>query len=105
MSSGATEEARELLDEIMAESPGLTEAARALAFLTLSDGDLEESRERFNEIRTDPRFRDESFYYLGRIAEMQDEHLQAMRHYSRVVDGANAVDAQLRVAQTAVRRP
>lgn len=99
LSSGATEEARELLDEIMAESPGLTEAARALAFLTLSDGDLEESRERFNEIRTDPRFRDESFYYLGRIAEMQDEHLQAMRHYSRVVDGANAVDAQLRVAQ------
>ena len=65
----------------------------------MSDGDLEESRERFNEIRTDPRFRDESFYYLGRIAEMQDEHLQAMRHYSRVVDGANAVDAQLRVAQ------
>ncbi len=99
LSSGATEEARELLDEIMAESPGLTEAARALAFLTLSDGDLEESRERFNEIRTDPRFRDESFYYLGRIAEMQDEYLQAMRHYSRVVDGANAVDAQLRVAQ------
>ena len=99
LSSGATEEARELLDEIIAESPGLTEAARALAFLTLSDGDLEESRERFNEIRMDPRFRDESFYYLGRIAEMQDEHLQAMRHYSRVVDGANAVDAQLRVAQ------
>ena len=99
LSSGATEEARELLDEIIAESPGLTEAARALAFLMLSDGELEESRERFNEIRTDPRFRDEAFYYLGRIAEMQDEHLQAMRHYSRVVDGANAVDAQLRVAQ------
>ena len=99
LSSGATEEARELLDEIIAESPGLTEAARALAFLMLSDGELEESQERFNEIRTDPRFRDEAFYYLGRIAEMQDEHLQAMRHYSRVVEGANAVDAQLRVAQ------
>ena len=99
LSSGATEEARGLLDEILAESPGLTEAARALAFLMLSDGDLDESRERFNEIRADPRFRDESFYYLGRIAEMREENLQAMRHYSRVVDGANAVDAQLRVAQ------
>lgn len=99
LSSGATEEARELLEEIIVESPGLTEAIRALAFLMLSDGELDESRERFNQIRTDPRFRDESFYYLGRIAEMQDEHLQAMRHYSRVVEGANAVDAQLRVAQ------
>ena len=99
LSSGATEEARDLLEDILIESPGLTEAVRALAFLMLSDGDLDESRERFNEIRADPRFRDESFYYLGRIAEMQDEHLQAMRHYSRVVEGANAVDAQLRVAQ------
>ena len=99
LSTGRTGEARELLDGVLEESPGLTEAVRALAFLTLSDGDLEESRARFNEIRTDPRFRDEAFYYLGRIAEMQEEHLQAMRHYSRVVEGNNAVDAQLRVAQ------
>ena len=99
LSTGRTGEARELLDGVLEESPGLTEAVRALAFLTLSDGDLDESRERFNEIRTDPRFRDEAFYYLGRIAEMQEEQLQAMRHYSRVVEGSNAVDAQLRVAQ------
>ena len=99
LSTGRTDEARELLDDILAESPGLTEAVRALAFLLLTDGDLEESRARFNEIRTDPRFRDEAFYYLGRIAEMQEEQLQAMRHYSRVVEGNNAVEAQLRVAQ------
>ena len=99
LSTGRTDEARELLDDILVESPGLTEAVRALAFLLLTDGDLEESRARFNEIRTDPRFRDEAFYYLGRIAEMQEEQLQAMRHYSRVVEGNNAVEAQLRVAQ------
>ena len=99
LSTGRTDEARELLDDILVESPGLTEAVRALAFLMLTDGDLEEARARFNEIRTDARFRDEAFYYLGRIAEMDEEHLQAMRHYSRVVEGNNAVDAQLRVAQ------
>ena len=99
LSTGRTDEARELLDDILVESPGLTEAVRALAFLLLTDGDLEESRARFNEIRTDPRFRGEAFYYLGRIAEMQEEQLQAMRHYSRVVEGNNAVEAQLRVAQ------
>lgn len=99
LATGLTDEARELLEEILAENPGLTEAVRALAFLVLTDGDLEEARARFNEIRTDPRFRDEAFYYLGRIAEMQEEYLQAMRNYSRVVEGNNAVDAQLRVAQ------
>ena len=91
LSTGRTDEARELLDEILAENPGLTEAVRALAFLLLTDGDLEEARARFNEIRTDVRFRDEAFYYLGRIAEMEEENLQAMRHYSRVVEGNNAV--------------
>lgn len=99
LSTGRTDEARALLEDILVESPGLTEAVRALAFLMLTDDDLEEARARFNEIRTDARFRDEAFYYLGRIAEMQEEHLQAMRHYSRVVEGNNAVDAQLRVAQ------
>ena len=99
LSTGRHAEARELLDEILAESPGLPEAVRALAFLMLTANDLEEARARFNEIRNNPQFRDEAFYYLGRIAQMEQEHLQAIRHYSRVVDGNNAVDAQLRVAQ------
>ena len=99
LSTGRPSEARELLDEILAESPGLPEAVRTLAFLMLTTRDHDEARARFNEIRNDSRFRDEAFYYLGRIAQMEQEHLQAIRHYSRVVEGNNAVDAQLRVAR------
>ncbi len=100
LSTGSnTEEAGELLDGILSESPGLPEAVRAVAFLKLTDDDLDEAETRFNELRSDPRFRDEAFYYLGRIAEMEEEYLQAMRNLSRVTEGNNAVDAQLRVAQ------
>ena len=99
LSTGENTEAGKLLDDILSESPGLPEAVRAVAFLKLTDGELDEAEMRFSELRADPRFREEAFYYLGRIAEMEEEFLQAMRNFSRVTEGNNAVDAQLRVAQ------
>src|SRR5690606_37367319 len=52
----------------------------------------------------EPRFRDEAFYYLGRIAERRDEPLKASRSYARVTDGSHAVDSQLRLAGILLRR-
>jgi len=98
LSAGRQEQARELLDEILAQNPGLPEAVRALAFLTLTLNDLEASKGHFTELRSQPRYRDEAFYYLGRIAETEDQPLQAMRSYSRVTSGSNAIEAQLRAA-------
>ena len=98
LSAGHGGEARALLDDILAENPGLPEAVRALAFLTLTENELDAAREYFNELRAEPRYRDEAFYYLGRIAESEEQTLQAMRFYSRVTQGNNAVEAQLRAA-------
>jgi tetratricopeptide (TPR) repeat protein len=47
-------------------------------------------------LRGNPAYRDETFYYLGRIAELESEFLQAQRSYSRVTDGPRAVEAQIR---------
>ena len=98
LSAGRGAEAKKLLDVVLAENPGLPEAVRALAFLTLTENELDEAKNHFEELRSDTRYRDEAFYYLGRIAETEEQHLQAMRSYSRVTDGNNAVDAQLRAA-------
>ena len=98
LSAGQGAEAKKLLDEVLAENPGLPEAVRALAFLTLTENQLEEARNHFNELRADSRYQNEAFYYLGRIAETEEQHFQAMRSYSRVTDGNNAVEAQLRAA-------
>jgi tetratricopeptide (TPR) repeat protein len=98
LSAGQHEPARELLDDILVQNPGLPEAVRALAFLTLTLNDLDASRGHFTELRSQPRYRDEAFFYLGRIAESEDQALQAMRLYSRVISGTNAVEAQLRAA-------
>ncbi len=98
LSAGQGAEAKVLLDGVLDENPGLPEAVRALAFLTLTENEIEEARTHFNELRSDTRYRDEAFYYLGRIAETEEQHLQAMRSYSRVTGGNNAVEAQLRAA-------
>ena len=42
--------------------------------------------------------KNEAFFYLGGIAEIEEQYLQAMRSYSRVTEGNNAIEAQLRVA-------
>ena len=98
LSAGQHEPARDLLDGILADNPGLPEAIRALAFLTLTLDDLEASKGHFTDLRGQPRYREEAFFYLGRIAETEEQALQAMRSYSRVTSGNNAVEAQLRAA-------
>jgi len=99
LSAGNSMEAKKLLDAVLIENPGLPEAVRALAFLTLTQNELEESKGHFNALRSDAQYRNEAFYYLGRIAELEEQYLQAMRSYSRVTEGNNAVEAQLRAAR------
>ncbi|HEY7672723.1 MAG TPA: tetratricopeptide repeat protein [Gammaproteobacteria bacterium] len=98
LSAGHGEEAEAKLNDILAANPGLPEATRALAFLALTNEQLDVAEQRFGELRTNERYRDEAFYYLGRIAEMRGDHLQATRSYARVTQGTHAVEAQVRTA-------
>ncbi len=98
LSAGRGDDAAVILTEILADNPGMPEAVRALAFHALTSEDFDGAAERFNELRSDPRYQNESFFYLGRIAERQEEYLRATRSYSRVIDGSHVVEAQVRVA-------
>jgi tetratricopeptide (TPR) repeat protein len=99
LSAGRADEAEAMLDEILESNPGLPEAIRALAFLSLTEERLDEAKQHFNDLRADTRYRSEAFYYLGRIAETEQDFLQATRSYARVTDGTHAVEAQLRTAR------
>lgn len=99
LSAGQGEEAKTILGDLLADNPGLVEATRALAFLALTENDLDEAEMYFEELRGNAAYRDETFYYLGRIAETRGDQLQATRSYSRVTEGNHAVEAQLRTAR------
>ena len=80
-------------------NPGMPEATRALAFLAMTEQRIEDAKRYFNELRGTPNYRNESFYYLGRLAETERDFLQATRSYARVTEGTHAVEAQLRTAR------
>jgi tetratricopeptide (TPR) repeat protein len=98
LSAGRPREAEMRLNEILARSPGLPEATRALAFLAMTEQRVEDAKRYFNELRGDPNYRNEAFYYLGRLAETENDFFQASRSYARVTEGTHAVEAQLRTA-------
>lgn len=98
LSAGRGDDAVVIFNELLADNPGMPEAIRALAFHALTSDELDTATERFNELRTDSRYQNESFFYLGRIAEQQEEYLRATRSYSRVIDGSHVIEAQMRVA-------
>jgi tetratricopeptide (TPR) repeat protein len=99
LSAGRPREAEARLNEILAESPGLPEATRALAFLAMTEERIEDAKRYFNELRAEPNYRSEAFYYLGRLAETERDFLQATRSYARVTEGTHAVEAQLLTAR------
>lgn len=99
LSAGRPRDAEARLDAILAESPGLPEATRALAFLAMTEQRNEDAKRYFNELRGEENYRNEAFYYLGRIAETERDFLQATRSFARVTEGTHAVEAQLRTAR------
>ena len=99
LSAGRPRDAEALLNEILAANPGLPEATRALAFLAMTEQRIDDAKRLFNELRGDPSYRSEAFYYLGRLSETERDFFQASRSYSRVTDGTHAVEAQLRTAR------
>jgi tetratricopeptide (TPR) repeat protein len=98
LSSGELERADALLSDILRANPGMPEAVRARAFLALTNEELQTAADQFEMLRGNPDYRDEAFYYLGRIAEMESEFLQATRSYARVTEGVRAVEAQVRTS-------
>ena len=99
LSAGRPREAETRLNEILATNPGLPEATRALAFLAMTEQRVDDAKRYFGDLRGEPNYRSESFYYLGRLAETERDFLQATRSYARVTDGTHAVEAQLRTAR------
>jgi tetratricopeptide (TPR) repeat protein len=99
LSAGRPREAETRLNDILADNPGLPEATRALAFLAMTEERVDDAKSYFNDLRGEPNYRNEAFYYLGRIAETERDFLQATRSYARVTEGTHAVEAQLRTAR------
>jgi tetratricopeptide (TPR) repeat protein len=84
---------------ILTRDPGSGPLAlRLLGLMDYQDGKLDEASARFAELVTTGKFLDDALYYLGMIAERHEDMERALRLYSEVQTGDNAVPALLRAA-------
>jgi len=71
-------------------------ALRLLGLVEFQQGRLDAAARRFTELLGMGKFVDDSFYYLGLIAERRGDLERALRLYAQVQGGDNAVPALLR---------
>jgi tetratricopeptide (TPR) repeat protein len=84
------------LESLARQTESAPVALRLLGLVEFQDGKLDAAGRRFTELLTTGKFIDDSFYYLGLIAERRGDLERALRLYAQVQSGENAVTALLR---------
>ena len=79
-------------------------ALRLLGLIEFQEDKLDAAARRFTELLATGKFLDDSFYYLGLIAERRGELEQALRLYAQVQGGDNAVPRAAAGEQHTCRR-
>ena len=84
------------LEVLAHQSESAPVALRLLGLIEFQDGKLDAAGRRFAELLSMGKFVDDSFYYLGLIAERHGDLERAVRLYAQVQSGDNALPALLR---------
>jgi tetratricopeptide (TPR) repeat protein len=96
MTAQREEAATEQLEKMVETPESKTMALRLLGLLEFQQGHMEASSARFMQVLRSGKFTDDSFYYLGVIADRNGDPERALRLYSQVQHGDNVLPALLR---------
>jgi tetratricopeptide (TPR) repeat protein len=95
---GRDAESRAILTPYATGTTVLPAAVRTLGLLDLDAGDLKSAGARFEELLSMGAQSYDALFYLGVVAERRDDDVEAMRYYSKVTGGDQAMAAQQRIA-------
>jgi tetratricopeptide (TPR) repeat protein len=86
------------LEAIASDAESQAVALRLLGLIEFQNGDLDAAGRHFTELLTTGKYVDDSFYYLGLIAERHADLEKALRLYAQVQSGDNAAAALVRAS-------
>jgi tetratricopeptide (TPR) repeat protein len=86
------------LEALAGDADSQPVALRLLGLIEFQQNHLDAASRHFTELLTTGKFIDDSFYYLGLIAERHAEPEKALRLYAQVQTGDNGVAALLRAS-------
>ena len=99
MSSDRLEDALGQVSQILLERSAEYEAIRLMAIINFRLGDLNSARQDFGELLAQNVFRMDAVFYLARINEQESNITEAIKLYSQVTSGVNAIYSQNKVVQ------
>jgi len=86
------------LEALARDAESQAVALRLLGLIEFQNGDLDAAARHFTELLTTGKYVDDSFYYLGLIAERHADFEKALRLYAQVQSGDNAAAALVRAS-------
>ncbi len=98
LSAGRDDDALSQVNQILLEQPARTDALRLMAIINFRLEHLDAAKSDFEDLLASGYFTMDAMYYLGRIADRRSEYDDAVRYYSQVTRGSNAVISQRRAA-------
>jgi tetratricopeptide (TPR) repeat protein len=98
VSAGRDDDALSQVNQVLLEQPYRTDALRLMAIINFRLDHLDAARADFEDLLQSGNYRMDALYYLGRIADRRSEFEAAVRYYSQVTGGTNAVLSQSRAA-------
>ena len=101
MTAGRDDDALSQINQILLEQPSRADALRMMAIINFRLENLDAAWADFQDLLASGRFTMDALYYLARIADVRNEHERALRLYSQVKSGPNAVISQRRASALA----
>lgn len=98
VSAGRDDDALSQVNQILLEQPYRTDALRLMAIINFRLDRLDAAKADFEDLLESGNYRMDALHYLGRIADRNGETDEAVRFYSQVISGSNAVLSQSRAA-------
>ncbi len=98
MTAGRDDDALSQVNQVLLERSSRTDALRMMAIINFRQNNLDAAWDDFEDLLASGDFTADALFYLGRIADYREEYDRAIRLYSEVRVGSNAVTAQRRAS-------
>jgi tetratricopeptide (TPR) repeat protein len=98
MTSGQEDYALSQVNQVLLERASRTDALRMMAIINFRQNNLDAAWDDFEDLLASGDYTADALFYLARIADIRGEQDRAIRLYSQVLGGSNAIAAQRRAA-------
>jgi len=98
MTAGQEDYALSQVNQVLLERSSRTDALRMMAIINFRQNNLDAAWDDFEDLLASGDYTADALFYLAQIADFRGEHDRAIRLYSQVMSGSNAVASQRRAA-------